>query len=1053
MKKLFTSFKLIAAIFFLSLFITNSGFGQLLTEDFSYSAGALLTANGWTAHSGAGSNAITVTSPGLTYAGYIGSGIGNAVTLTTSGEDDNKVLSSSQNSGSLYMSCMVKVTSSTTTGDYFLHFIQGTSSFYGRLFVKKDASGNLAFGITRGSGTANYTGFNYSLNTTYLIVIKYTFVTGTTNDVADLFINPVINGTEPSPTITNNDLASTDAASIAGVALRQGTASSAPVVAVDGIRAGTSWNSVVPLIGTPSISTSTTTLTFPLTMPGVPSSSLTYTVSGTNLTDPIVIAPPQPFEISTDNSTWVNFKNSISLSPTLGNVPATTIYVRFYPGGVGSYSGNITHSSTGATTQNVAVSGICPSLYYYNGSGELTSTLSWGTNPDGSGSNPPDFSTNYQIFNLVNSSSINLNSDWIVSGTSSKVVLGNGTDAVSFTISATNSLTGTIDLNSNSSLILLNTTVNHTYGTISSSSIVNFAQSGTYVIPSATYGNLFLTGGTKTFSSGNTTVLGNLTVDNVTGFNGSASPFSTVNLAGNFTLLNNTTFGPETNRLTLVCNGTSTQTLTGNNNDFNLFRITLNNSAGVTLSNTGGSSNLTLGNASGGGYTLTTGNLNINNNTLSFYTGGKAIIQSGSGTLTCGPLANINISGNGTTSIGTMKFTSGSETINNLSINITGTSDTVSLGTSLIVNGTLTLTSGKLILGANNLTLGNSSTISGNPSLSSFVDANGTGQLLKGFSDVGSFTYPLGNRGATPVYSPATLTFTSGSFSSATVGVSLANLKYSNNNSIADYLKRSWTVNQTGVSGFSCDVAFQYDPVDVAGTEANIYFGKYSTMWEILGIADAVNHRLVSSGITGFSTFTGGELNAMPVELISFNASVQKQSVKLNWSTSSETNNKGFEILRSPAGSQSWGSVGFVKGAGTKSTISNYSFSDNLSSGKYIYRLKQIDINGNFVYHELATVVEVETPKKFELSQNYPNPFNPTTKIDYALPMDGKIKLVVYDVLGREVLKPVDSEHKAGYYTVEINSSKLSSGIYFYRLTVEMNGKIQTLTKRMLMIK
>src|SRR5687767_10978011 len=62
----------------------------LLVEDFTYPAGSLLTANGWSAHSGAGTNAIVTSAPSLTLTGYPGSGVGNAVSLTTSGEDVNR---------------------------------------------------------------------------------------------------------------------------------------------------------------------------------------------------------------------------------------------------------------------------------------------------------------------------------------------------------------------------------------------------------------------------------------------------------------------------------------------------------------------------------------------------------------------------------------------------------------------------------------------------------------------------------------------------------------------------------------------------------------------------------------------------------------------------------------------------------------------------------------------------------------------------------------------------------------------------------------------------
>lgn len=69
------------------------------------------------------------------------------------------------------------------------------------------------------------------------------------------------------------------------------------------------------------------------------------------------------------------------------------------------------------------------------------------------------------------------------------------------------------------------------------------------------------------------------------------------------------------------------------------------------------------------------------------------------------------------------------------------------------------------------------------------------------------------------------------------------------------------------------------------------------------------------------------------------------------------------------------------------------------------------------------------------LEQNYPNPFNATTTIRYALPADVRVQLEIFDVLGRVVMVLVDQEQKAGYYDVRFESSKLPSGVYFYRLT------------------
>jgi hypothetical protein len=806
--------------------------------------------------------------------------------------------------------------------------------------------------------------------------------------------------------------------------------------------------------GTPNISVTGALNPFTANI-GTPSVSQTYTVSGLNLTDNITIVPPAQFEISKDNSGWITSSGSIVLTHSGGTVGSTTIYVRFNPTAAGSFSSNISHTSSGATSQNQPVSGVASAYYYYSGAGDVANTSNWGTDPGGTGYNPADFTTNNQVFYLVNTNDIQLSSDWSVSGSSSKVVLGNGADLVNLTIASINTLTGTIDLSANSTLILRNTTINHTYGLISPLSTINYDQSGTFVVPNIAYGNLTLTGGTKTFNPVTLTVLGNLTFDNVTLDAGSVNPFTTIMLKGNLIYTGMVTSPPTPNSFTLNCYNNGTQTISGNGNTVRLFRLqTSGTSTNVILDNASGGSYMLLGNTVSGGLILGNGtNLSVNSNTIEFLSGGKAYFGTGTGTLSCNSTSNLILNTSSTSTLGTIYFADGANTLNNLTINETSSGAFV-LGSDLNILGSLTLTSGDFKLGSANLILGTSAVISGTPSSANLIDATGTGQFIKSFSGAGSFIYPVGNGGATPVYSPATLNFTSGTFSSATAGISITSTKYSNNNSTTDYLKRSWTVTQNGITGFSCNVSFRYDPVDVTGTEGNIYVGKYNGVWEILGPVDAVNHKLDAVGISGFSTFTGGELSAMPVNLVSFSASVQKQNVILNWSTSSETNNSGFEILRSQAGSETWNSIGFVKGSGTKNTITNYSFPDNnLPSGKFLYRLKQIDNNGNFNYHNLGTAVEVETPKKFELTQNYPNPFNPVTKIDYSIPFDAKVKMIVYDMLGREVLKPVNTEHKAGYYTIEINSSALSSGIYFYRLTADMNGNTQTLTKKMLMLK
>ena len=200
----------------------------------------------------------------------------------------------------------------------------------------------------------------------------------------------------------------------------------------------------------------------------------------------------------------------------------------------------------------------------------------------------------------------------------------------------------------------------------------------------------------------------------------------------------------------------------------------------------------------------------------------------------------------------------------------------------------------------------------------------------------------------------------------------------------------------------------------------------------------------------------------VPVELLSFTSSVSGNNVTLNWITSTETNNMGFEIEKKRVGSQKsstgkdeWNIIGFINGSGTTTGMKTYTFVDNgISSGKFQYRLKQIDFDGK---SESSNIIETEIfiASDFILEQNYPNPFNPTTTISYTIPdvisTEGRnlgVTLKIYDVLGNEVAVLVDENKPAGDYEVIFNSGNLSSGVYFYKLSF---GKLEVVKKMILM--
>jgi hypothetical protein len=179
----------------------------------------------------------------------------------------------------------------------------------------------------------------------------------------------------------------------------------------------------------------------------------------------------------------------------------------------------------------------------------------------------------------------------------------------------------------------------------------------------------------------------------------------------------------------------------------------------------------------------------------------------------------------------------------------------------------------------------------------------------------------------------------------------------------------------------------------------------------------------------------------LPVELISFACSVLSDQALLDWVTLYEINNRGFSIERSNAGynlPDQWIVAGFVNGMGSTNESTHYSFTDKyLAPGKYKYRLKQIDFNGNFEYLNLEYEVVINIPNKYSLLQNFPNPFNPRTIIKYKLDKRIHLQLIVYDISGKEVATLVNEIMNAGMHEVQFNASDLPSGVYLYTMRVE----------------
>ena len=230
-----------------------------------------------------------------------------------------------------------------------------------------------------------------------------------------------------------------------------------------------------------------------------------------------------------------------------------------------------------------------------------------------------------------------------------------------------------------------------------------------------------------------------------------------------------------------------------------------------------------------------------------------------------------------------------------------------------------------------------------------------------------------------------------------------------------------WTANGVAVSTPFGDQKFTNDPGTQTNSIVNDPTGTIIT-WldQRSGNAHVYVSKLSVAGV-------------MPVELTSFTAKNLGDRITLTWRTATEVNNMGFEVERR-INNSAWKKLKSINGNENSNSPNKYSFTDvNPGNGKIEYRLKQIDISGNYKYSNTVEVITV-VPSKFELAQNYPNPFNPSTVIKYSLAKPVFVTIKIYDELGKEITTLVNENKDAGFYNVTFNASGMPSGVYLYKI-------------------
>lgn len=292
---------------------------------------------------------------------------------------------------------------------------------------------------------------------------------------------------------------------------------------------------------------------------------------------------------------------------------------------------------------------------------------------------------------------------------------------------------------------------------------------------------------------------------------------------------------------------------------------------------------------------------------------------------------------------------------------------------------------------------------------------------------------------------------------------------------------------------YQCDIHFSYAGISewsAINDEADLLiclWDDVSEEWKKAGTSqtvNAANDSILVRGLGGklkrYSLFTIGSSttdNALPVELLTFEAQVMKDGVRLFWQTESEIENQGFEILRKSADDSSYHLLSSylinknLAGLGTSAFGGEYEYFDrNVQWGKtYFYKLIDVTYNGqkfehkklsvDFVPENIIKITGLELPETMRLYQNYPNPFNSATMIEFSIPklkrVDvSNVNLDIYNLLGQRVRVLYKGQLAAGNYTLRWDGQNeagisAASGVYIYRLQVNnrITAKRLTITK------
>lgn len=375
-----------------------------------------------------------------------------------------------------------------------------------------------------------------------------------------------------------------------------------------------------------------------------------------------------------------------------------------------------------------------------------------------------------------------------------------------------------------------------------------------------------------------------------------------------------------------------------------------------------------------------------------------------------------------------------STTFESLTIN---NANDVTLDENIAMEQVLTLTAGDIIIGNYDLDLNLTATCPGGGALGSYVQADGNGHMTKIFNAGNpDFGYPVGDNDD---YSPITVNFNSAG-TWGTIEINVNDVAHPNmNTSGTSYLTRWWEINGPGFVTPDYNWDGEYTDADIVGTESEIYAAIWDGFsWSAGKIAEAESANTASSDYnSSFSGLSGGSGEALPIELLSFDAELNGDQVDLTWTTATETNNEYFTIEKTKD-FENYEIVTTVPGAGNSNSMQNYSAIDyDPCEGISYYRLKQTDFDGKYEYSDHVSVEYVKTIDSYARNpvfNIYPNPAQDGTSIFISIKEfeeDSEVLIVVHNILGEMLYSKVVITDSQGYAIEAIDlHNRLSPGMY-----------------------